>query len=201
MLVVGVTGGIGSGKSAVSQRFEDRGVTVVDADVVAREVVEPGTAALQAIAEHFGPDVLTASGALDRAALRQVVFADDAERKWLEQLLHPLIGEEIVRQLNGARSEYAMLVSPLLIETAQRELCDRILVVDVPEAVQVERTMARDGNTREQVERIIASQADRQRRLDSADDVIANDGPLEELDRKVAELHKMYLDIAARQHD
>lgn len=201
MFVVGLTGGIGSGKSAVSRRFEERGVTVVDADVVAREVVEPGTAALQAIAEHFGPAVLTASGALDRAALRQVVFADDTERKWLEQLLHPLIGEEIVRQLSGARSDYAMLVSPLLIETAQRDLCNRILVVDVPEAVQVDRTMARDGNTREQVERIIASQAGRQRRLDSADDVITNAGPLEELDRKVAELHQMYLEIAARQHD
>ncbi len=192
-LVVGITGGIGSGKSAVTQRFESKGVTVVDADLAARVVVEPGRPALAAIANHFGKNILQADGALDRAALRQRVFADDSERKWLEQLTHPLIGQEIVDQLQAAQSPYAILASPLLLETSQRDLTDLVVVVDVPEEVQIARTMSRDNNDEAQVRRIIAAQMDRQDRLARADIVIDNSKSLEDLDLTVDELHKEFL--------
>lgn len=192
-LVVGITGGIGSGKSAVTQRFERKGVTVVDADLAARVVVEPGRPALAAIANHFGKNILQADGALDRAALRQRVFADDSERKWLEQLTHPLIGQEIVDQLQAAQSPYAILASPLLLETSQRDLTDLVVVVDVPEEVQIARTMSRDNNDEAQVRRIIAAQMDRQDRLARADIVIDNSKSLEDLDLTVDELHKEFL--------
>ncbi len=199
--IVGLTGGIGSGKTAVSDAFAALGVTVVDADVVSREVVEPGRPALAAIVKHFGADITTADGHLDRAALRQVIFADASEKQWLEQLLHPLIGEETLHQLAAADSPYALLVSPLLTETGQQQLCQRVLVVDAPEALQLQRTMTRDNNSREQVERIIASQSSRQQRLASADDVLNNDGDLAELREKVAQLHQTYLQLAAQTHD
>lgn len=192
-LVVGITGGIGSGKSAVTQRFERKGVTVVDADLAARVVVEPGRPALAAIANHFGKNILQADGGLDRAALRQRVFADDSERKWLEQLTHPLIGQEIVDQLQAAQSPYAILASPLLLETSQRDLTDLVVVVDVPEEVQIARTMSRDNNDEAQVRRIIAAQMDRQDRLARADIVIDNSKSLEDLDLTVDELHKEFL--------
>ena len=191
--MVGITGGIGSGKSAVTQRFERKGVTVVDADLAARVVVEPGRPALAAIANHFGKNILQADGALDRAALRQRVFADDSERKWLEQLTHPLIGQEIVDQLQAAQSPYAILASPLLLETSQRDLTDLVVVVDVPEEVQIARTMSRDNNDEAQVRRIIAAQMDRQDRLARADIVIDNSKSLEDLDLTVDELHKEFL--------
>lgn len=201
MFVVGVTGGIGSGKTAVTDAFAEYGIDVIDADVASRIVVEPGTEALARIAEHFGPAILQSDGSLDRAALRRVIFADPAAKRWLEQLLHPLIGAEIRRQLEAARSPYTIFVSPLLVESGQRQLCDRLLVVDVPESVQLERTMARDSNDAEQVRRIIASQADRQQRLAAADDVIENTGTLDELRARVAELHHVYLELArARQN-
>ena len=191
--MVGITGGIGSGKSAVTQRFERKGVTVIDADLAARVVVEPGRPALAAIANHFGKNILQADGALDRAALRQRVFADDSERKWLEQLTHPLIGQEIVDQLQAAQSPYAILASPLLLETSQRDLTDLVVVVDVPEEVQIARTMSRDNNDEAQVRRIIAAQMDRQDRLARADIVIDNSKSLEDLDLTVDELHKEFL--------
>lgn len=196
MLVIGITGGIGSGKTAVSDRFAARGIVVVDADLASRVVVEAGRPALTAIREHFGEDVIAADGSLDRAALRSKVFADPAERRWLEQLLHPLIGEEIRRGLRAAASPYAVLVSPLLLEAGQVTLVDRVLVVDVPEELQVERTAARDGNSAEQVRAIMAAQADRQTRLARADDVIVNDRGLEELDAAVEALHQRYLEMA-----
>ena len=192
-LVIGITGGIGSGKSAVTQRFEQQGVTVVDADLAARMVVEPGRQALASIADHFGEAILLADGSLDRAALRQRVFADESERKWLEQLTHPLIGQEILNQLAAASSPYAILASPLLLETSQRDLTDLIVVVDVPEEVQVQRTMGRDDNDEAQVRRIIAAQMPRQERLERADIVIDNSRSLAELDQLVAELHKEFL--------
>jgi len=198
-LVVGVTGGIGSGKSAVTARFERLGITVVDADVVARIIVEPGKPALVAIAGHFGADILQADGTLDRAALRARVFADEAERHWLEQLTHPLIGQEIVDQLGAARSPYVILSSPLLVETSQKALVDCIVVVDVPEALQLQRTMQRDGNDEAQVKRIMAAQSARAARLERADIVIDNSRSLEELDQTVAELHKEFLQ-RAEQH-
>lgn len=196
MLVIGITGGIGSGKTAVSDRFAARGIVVVDADLASRVVVEPGRPALDAIAQHFGVDVIAADGTLDRAALRQRVFADPGERRWLEALLHPLIAEEIRRGIAAADSDYVVLVSPLLFESGQVAMVDRALVVDVPEALQVSRTAARDGNSEEQVRAIMAAQADRATRLARADDVIVNDGSLEDLDAQVEALHRRYLDLA-----
>ncbi|WP_342630810.1 dephospho-CoA kinase [Marinobacter alkaliphilus] len=197
MKIVGLTGGIGSGKSTVVRIFGDLGVHWVDADDVAREVVEPGTAGLAAIAEHFGRDILQADGALDRAALRQRVFENPEERIWLERLLHPVIREELVRQLQSPDATYSqpyvLLVSPLLLETDQHELVDRIVVVDVPEDIQIERTMARDDNSQAQVERIMAAQMARDERRSRADAVIDNNCPLQDVERQVCELHNRFL--------
>lgn len=196
MFVVGITGGIGSGKTAATTIFADQGISVVDADIVAREVVAPGTPALKEIADHFGESILREDGTLDRAALRQIVFKDLSEKTWLEQLLHPLIAKETQRQLQHAASQYVIFVSPLLTETAQKAFCDRILVIDVPEELQLQRTMQRDNNDASQVQRIIAAQATRQQRLLHADDVIENTGTPAELERQVLDLHQIYLRLA-----
>lgn len=199
MAIVGLTGGIGSGKSTVVRMFGDLGVHWVDADDVARQVVEPGTEALSAIAEHFGADILDGSGALDRARLRTIVFENPAERAWLEGLLHPMIRTELVRQLKPENYSlpYVLLVSPLLFETDQHHLVDHALVVDVPVEVQIERTVARDANAREQVERIIAAQMPRDQRLARADAIIDNNRPYVDVERQVHELHKrMLVDFA-----
>jgi len=192
-LIVGITGGIGSGKSAVTERFEHLGITVVDADLAARVIVAPGRPALSAIAEHFGHDIIQADGTLDRAALRQRVFSDENERRWLEQLTHPLIGREILAQITAASSAYTLLSSPLLLETSQKELVDCVVVVDVPEETQLERTVTRDDNDQAQVKRIMAAQMRREDRLALADIVIDNSQSLEELDGVVQELHKEFL--------
>lgn len=194
--IVGLTGGIGSGKSAVAALFIDHGIEVVDADVAARRVVEPGSPALQAIAGHFGGNILQADGCLDRAALRAIVFDNDAERRWLEQLLHPAIGQWIAEQLANARSPYAILESPLLLETSQHEMADRIIVVDVPEQIQIDRAGARDGNSPEQIKAIIAAQMSRAARLEKADDVIDNSGAPAALIDPVRVLHEKYLALA-----
>ncbi len=196
--VVGLTGGIGSGKSAVSDRFVALGIKVVDADVASRVVVEPGQPALAAIAEHFGAQLLTLEGALDRAELRKMVFADETQRRWLEALLHPLINEYIRTELATAQSPYVILAHPLLVETDQTRICDRVLVVDVPEELQVSRTMDRDRNSDEQVRAIMAAQATREDRCAAADDVICNDQDLAHLDAEVQRLHKTYLELAAK---
>jgi len=196
MFVVGITGGIGSGKSAVSDRFKRLGVKVVDADIASREVVKPGQPALFTIREHFGAELIQADGTLDRAQLRARVFADPTQRQWLERLLHPLINDYLQRELASAESPYAVLVSPLLMETSQSRLTDRILVVDVPEHVQLERTMARDSNDEAQVKAIMAAQTTRAVRLARADDVVLNDGGFELLDKTVLELHQRYLNLA-----
>ncbi len=195
-LVIGLTGGIGSGKSAVSERFEALGIRVVDADIASRVVVEPGRPALAAIEEHFGSNVIAADGTLDRAALRKLVFEDESERRWLEQLTHPLINAYIAEELESAASPYAMLAHPLLVETGQTSICQRVLVVDVPEQLQLERTMARDDNPEAQVRAIMAAQASREERLAAADDVIVNDQGLDHLDREVQRLHADYLALA-----
>lgn len=192
-LVVGITGGIGSGKSAVTRRLEQHGITVVDADVVARIVVEPGKLALTQIAEHFGADILQADGTLDRAALRARVFQDESERRWLERLTHPLIGQEIVDQISASRSPYTVLSSPLLLDTSQKALVECVVVVDVPEEVQIARTAQRDNNDEAQVKRIMAAQLSRESRLALADIVIDNSGSLEDLNLQVDELHKEFL--------
>ncbi|WP_373097565.1 dephospho-CoA kinase [Zhongshania sp.] len=195
--IVGLTGGIGSGKTAASDRFANLGIGIVDADVISREVVELGSPALQKIAAHFGDSHLLGDGQLNRAALRQTIFADPAAKQWLESLLHPLIASETLRQLQSIESAYALFVSPLLVESQQKAMCDRLIVVDVPESLQLSRTMARDYNEQAQVERIIASQATRQTRLDAASDVIDNTLGLPQLDLRVSELHQQFLKLAA----
>lgn len=198
MFVVGITGGIGSGKTAATERFAALGITIVDADIASRIVVEPGAPALQKIAEHFGAHILLDDGSLNRAELRKTIFADPAEKVWLEQLLHPLIGAEIQRQLRTAKSAYVVFVSPLMTESNQYKLCDRILVIDAPEEVQLQRTIQRDNNDAEQVQRIIASQASRQHRLQYADDIIENTGSLDSLTQQVTKLHAHYLRLAEK---
>ena len=193
--VIGLTGGIGSGKSTVARMFGALGVHWVDADDVARQVVEPGTQALRAIADHFGESILQGNGELDRAALRQKVFEDPEQRRWLEGLLHPIIRQELIRQLSPEdyNLPYVMLVSPLLLETNQHELVERIVVVDVPEETQINRTMARDGNSREQVERILAAQMSRAARREKSDAIIDNAQPLERVEASVHALHQRFL--------
>ena len=197
MFVVGITGGIGSGKSAVTDHLETLGITVVDADKVARVVVEPGTSGLTAIAEHFGTDILLADGGLDRAALRKIVFDNPDERKVLEGITHPRIRDEIARQLSEANSPYVVLSSPLLLESGQNTFAHYVVVVDVPEEVQLTRTMARDDNSEALVKQIMAAQLDRQTRLSRADTSIPNDGSLETLNERVEKLHEDLLARAA----
>lgn len=198
MFIVGLTGGIGSGKSAAAACFRELGVNVVDADWAARVVVEPGQPALAEIAAHFGADVLRDTGALDRARLRLLIFDNAAERAWLEGLLHPLIREEIVRALRASESAYAILESPLLIESGQSELVDRVCVVDLPEALQLERASARDGNDPEQIRKIMAAQLSRQARLEKANDVLDNSRSLAGLREQVEALHREYLEMASQ---
>jgi dephospho-CoA kinase len=196
MQIVGLTGGIGSGKSTIARLFADQGVHWVDADDVAREVVEPGTPALQAIADHFGPAILLESGELNRPELRSRIFQDEPERRWLEQLLHPLIREAMLEQLKPRdyNLPYTLLVSPLLLETDQHTLVDRIVVVDVPVEVQIKRTVSRDGNTPEQVQRIIDAQMSRDKRVGKADHIITNAGGVEDAMAQVASLHAKFVD-------
>ncbi len=196
--IIGLTGGIGSGKSAAAERFaRAHGIHVVDADDKSRVVVEPGKPALGQIVDRFGEAVLQADGTLDRAELRRQVFADPAQRHWLEALLHPLIGLEIVNDLHSAQSPYALLVSPLLVESArQRELSKRILVIDVPEELQVARTVLRDKVPADQVQAIMQAQAKREERLHYAHDVICNDRDLDALHAEVDTLHQRYLALA-----
>lgn len=196
-LIIGLTGGIGSGKSAAAARFEQaHGIHVVDADIKSRVVVEPGRPALQRIVDRFGDAVLQEDGSLNRAALREQVFRSPDERRWLEQLLHPLIRDEIVADLASAQSPYALLVSPLLVESGQYQMTQRVLVVDVPEALQIARTTARDNVPEEQVRAILQAQAHRDERLRHAHDVIANDRDLAALHAQVDALHQRYLSLA-----
>lgn len=194
--IIGLTGGIGSGKSAAAARFaEAHSIHVVDADIKSRVVVEPGRPALHQIVDRFGDAVLQQDGSLNRAVLRERVFQDPDERRWLEQLLHPLIREEIVSDLASADSPYALLVSPLLVESGQYQMTRRILVVDVPEALQIARTTLRDKVPEEQVKAILQAQAKREERLRHADDVITNDRDLAALHQQVDQLHQYYLTL------
>ena len=196
--VVAITGGIASGKSEVSRRFEQLGIVVADADVFARTLVERGQPALEAIAARFGSDVLLADGRLDRGALRRIVFDDATARRDLEAILHPRIRSAMHAACVAANSPYAMAAIPLLTEGGGRATYPwlaRILVVDVPGDVQLQRLMQRDGSSREQAERILAAQASREQRLAIADDVIDNDGTRAMLDAPVARLHEIYLRI------
>ncbi|WP_181298387.1 dephospho-CoA kinase [Pseudomonas sp. Q2-TVG4-2] len=197
--VLGLTGGIGSGKSAVAEEFGRLGVHWVDADHAARWVVEPGRPALGLIAERFGETVLAADGSLDRAVLRDLVFRDPDQRKWLEQLLHPLIRQEVAEHLARASSPYAIMVSPLLVESGQYRQVDRVLVVDVPEALQLERAARRDQSSETQIRAILEAQASREERLRHADDVLINDRDLAWLKSEVERLHNFYLTLRGGQ--
>lgn len=193
--ILGLTGGIGSGKSAVAEHFITLGVHLVDADHAARWVVEPGRPALAKIAERFGDQVLQSDGQLNRSALRQLIFQDAEQRHWLESLLHPLIGQEIHDYLARAQSPYAILVSPLLIESGQNRMTQRVLVVDAPEALQLQRTMVRDQSSEEQVQAILKVQSSREERLRHADDVLVNDRDHAWLRSEVERLHRFYLTL------
>lgn len=195
-LCIGLTGGIGSGKTAASDWFKSQGIVIVDADIVAREVVAQGRPALAAIQTHFGDRVIQPDGALDRAALRHIVFDKPDERQWLEQLLHPLIAQTIMQQLAAASSPYAMLVSPLLFETGQKNFVARTLLIDVPEALQLARTSARDNATDTQVKAIMAAQMSRADRRALANDIVINDGSLAALYKQLQPLHQQYLALA-----
>ena len=195
MLIIGLTGGIGSGKSVASDKFASLGITVVDADVASRTVVEPGKPALQEIESYFGSEIITEDGQLDRAKLREIIASDTKERKWLESVLHPRIGEQIAKEISESTSPYTLFVAPLLLETNSQEMCARVVVVDVPNDVQVERTAKRDKVPTDQVEQIVSAQMEREKRLEKADDVLLNTGTIEELEKKVEQLHKKYLQM------
>jgi dephospho-CoA kinase len=198
MFVVGLTGGIGSGKTAASDYLASKGITVVDADLASRVIVQPGQPALARIAERFGADKLNTDGTLNRAALRTVVFADKQALKDLEAITHPAIRDELVRQLQAAQSPYVLLVSPLLLETNQHELVDRILLIDVPEDVQVARTAQRDQVAASQVKAIMDAQMPRQQRRGRADDIVVNDSTLDALHETLDRLHETYLASAGQ---
>ena len=191
--VLGLTGGIGSGKSAVSAIFEELGIQVVDADIVAREVVEPGSVGLTKITAHFGDEMLTNNGTLDRAKLRAIIFADESQKQWLNNLLHPLIRGSMLSQLKQATSNYVILVAPLLFENGLEKYCNHTLLIDVPVDVQITRTTARDNVSVELAKQIIASQMSRADKQQKAGDILDNNRPLEEVKTDVQKLHEKYL--------
>jgi dephospho-CoA kinase len=192
MVRIALTGGIACGKSTVANLFAALGATIVDTDLLAREVVAPGSPLLVQIAEHFGPAVMQADGSLDRARLRDIVFANPAERQWLEQLTHPAIRELTDRRCASAKGPYVMVAIPLLVETGGTARFDRVLVVDCDPAIQLARLQARDGSTREQAARMLAAQVTREQRLAAADDVIENNGDIAKLRDQVEKLHRVY---------
>ncbi|UTA81651.1 dephospho-CoA kinase [Halomonas sp. XH26] len=193
-MIIGLTGGIGSGKSTVARAFGELGIGWVDADDVAREVVAVGEPALAAIAEHFGTDVLNSDGTLNRSALRTIIFEDPAQRLWLESVTHPKIRERLLLHLDRlqAQSPYVLLVSPLLFESGQDKLVNRTLVIDVPESLQLSRTLARDGVSESQVRAILAAQLPREERLAKGNDVIDNSGDHANMMRQVIQLDLRY---------
>ncbi|WP_349920820.1 dephospho-CoA kinase [Aeromonas veronii] len=200
MYVVAITGGIGSGKTTVANQFAALGIDVIDADVIARDVVKPGTPALAAIAEHFGAAMLGEDGTLDRRALRDRIFNHTEEKQWLNALLHPLIRSEMLRQCAAASSPYCLLVVPLLVENKLTSLANRVLVIDVDEETQIVRTCRRDGVSREQAQAILAAQASRAERLAAADDVLDNqNGSSETISARIFALHQTYLVFASQQ--
>jgi dephospho-CoA kinase len=198
-LRIGLTGGIASGKSTVAQRFTELGVPVIDADAAARAVVAPGTSGLAAVLKRFGSGVVAENGELDRRALRELIFREPGSRQDLEAILHPLIRADMERSADRAVGPYVVMAIPLLVEGGPSDRVDRILVVDVDEAVQLQRVMARDGCTLEQARAILASQASRSARLAVADDVLLNAGTVTDLRQAVDHLHERYLHLAEAQ--
>lgn len=195
-LVVGLTGGIGSGKTTVANIFAELGIELVDADIVAREVVAIGSPGLTKIAQHFGADILNSDSTLNRAKLREHIFSKPEELEWLNALLHPIIRTEMLKQLDNTRSPYSILIAPLLFENGLDRLVDRTLLVDISPEQQRNRTKIRDSVTAEQVQKIIDSQASREDKLSKADDVIDNHGERSALRNKVVALHNNYLKLS-----
>lgn len=195
MLVVGLTGGIGSGKTTVANGFAALGVPLIDADEIARDLVAPGGDALKEIVAGFGPGILDGHGGLDRARLRHRIFTDPGERRRLEAILHPRIRTEVLARIRRLDAPYCIVSIPLLVETGQSDLVDRVLVVDCPPELQRERIARRDGWPAEEIEGALRAQASREQRLRAADDVVVNDGDLESLRRSIATLHHRYLDL------
>ncbi|MRS15212.1 dephospho-CoA kinase [Enterobacteriaceae bacterium RIT691] len=193
---VALTGGIGSGKSTVANAFAHLGIDVIDADIIARQVVEPGSPALQAIIERFGASMQLEDGSLNRRALRERIFTDPSEKSWLNALLHPLIQQETQRQRQQATSPYVLWVVPLLVENHLWHKADRVLVVDVTPQTQLQRTVQRDNVSEEHAKQILAAQASREARLAVADDVIDNNGAPDAIALDVAHLHARYLELA-----
>ncbi|EEW07430.1 dephospho-CoA kinase [Vibrio mimicus] len=192
--VVALTGGIASGKTTVANLFHEHfGIDLVDADVIAREVVEPGTDGLKAIAAHFGQTILNQDGSLNRTALRERIFADPEQKTWINQLLHPMIRQRMQQALAQTTSPYTLLIVPLLVENQLQNMADRVLVVDVEESIQIERTIARDNVSIEQAQAILAAQATRAQRLAIADDVLKNDAKNQKLLPQITLLHQKYL--------
>lgn len=203
--IIGLTGGIGSGKTTVTNIFSALGIDIIDADIIAREAVAQGSPALHAITDYFSDDILQADGTLNRAVLRQKIFANEADKKWLNTLLHPLIREQIVTQARVSSSPYCIIVAPLLIENNLTTLVNRVLVIDVKESTQISRTIARDNNSQQQVQAIINSQVSREVRLAHADDILTNEGDSIEnnvvgnnLKASIMQLHHDYLAYAAQ---
>ena len=194
--VVGLTGGIGSGKTTVANLFASEGISLVDADIVAREVVAPGSKGLETIVTHFGAEILTPEGELDRAKLRQRIFSHPEEREWLNQLLHPMIRQEMLAQVEKATSAYVIMVVPLLFENGLDRLVNRTLVVDISPELQINRTVKRDNVDASQVNNIISSQCSRSEKLARADDIIDNQGEISTLKREVLALHQRYLQLS-----
>ncbi|WP_318463761.1 dephospho-CoA kinase [Photobacterium leiognathi] len=199
-LVIGLTGGIGSGKTTVANLFADTyGIDIVDADIVAREVVEPNTFGLNAIIEKCGKEILLEDGTLNRAKLRDAIFSQPKLKTWLNNLLHPLIREKMQQDINQSQSPYCLLVVPLMVENNLQTMTNRLLVVDVDEQVQIQRTQQRDNVSIKQIKNILASQASRKQRLDAADDVITNNGDNKALVSQVEQLHLQYLKMSQDQ--
>ncbi|MCP3669761.1 MAG: dephospho-CoA kinase [Gammaproteobacteria bacterium] len=196
MLTIGLTGGIGSGKSTVSDIFQSLGVPVIDSDLIAHEVVQPGEPGLKGIIQHFGTGILQPDGSLNRQQLRNLVFNDETARKQLEQMLHPLIRQQSQQQLAALNTPYAILAIPLLVETGLTDSVDRVLVVDCPEPLQIERICSRDSINHDQATAILAAQCSRKQRLKAADDIINNNQPIADLTKRVKSLHEQYLSIS-----
>ncbi len=197
--IIGLTGGIASGKTTVADLFQEHfNIDIVDADIVAREVVAVGSDGLRQIAEHFGEAILLEDGTLNRAKLREQIFSNPEDKTWLNALLHPMIRNKIEEGLTNIRSPYGLLVAPLLIENQMQGMADRVLIVDVPTEVQIERTMNRDNVSEEQVKAILKSQASREQRLAVADDVIKNHTKNQDLLPQITDLHQKYLAISTQ---
>jgi len=197
MLKVGLTGGIGCGKSTVCRLFRQRGITVIDTDVLAREVLSPGTASLSALVAHFGQDILQPDGTLDRARMRELAFQNNDNRRQLEAITHPAIRSLLQERIACTHSPYVIIAIPLLLEKQWHNLVDRILVIDCSEAQQIERAMARDGSSEQLITAIIRAQLPRSDRLEQANDIIHNDADLDALRPQVEKLHRYYTSIAS----